>query len=317
MQTGHIFISYRLPPLEIFLIIVILWYTHSLTSIPAVKRPGPGSGELWSLMVWNKYVFIRCIISASGLWVVFITLNSIEPYFCGLDCLQWVLLSIYLFYFIDEARIFVLTRNILFFLSFLKTASCRLVGGPGVCSVHVQWKIRDQSSPSVICIHTTLYGNKIKFLFAHHPRNYRPGPSLTWMCCHLCHWSVSCEHYRLYGGCHVTSPLDYYNRKEMTLTRHEADPSTITFTPLGGGARTQRSLGHNWSRRQMAVSNKFTQNNRDHLCSSVVVTPISGNGDIKWCCNTNNGPRSPDTAWMAMEPLPPHQSRLRPGYKGN
>ena len=127
MQTGHIFISYRLPPLEIFLIIVILWYTHSLTSIPAVKRPGPGSGELWSLMVWNKYVFIRCIISASGLWVVFITLNSIEPYFCGLDCLQWVLLSIYLFYFIDEARIFVLTRNILFFLSFLKI--CQLQAG--------------------------------------------------------------------------------------------------------------------------------------------------------------------------------------------
>ena len=91
----YIFISYRLPPLEISLIIVILWYTHSLTSIPAVKRPGPGSGELWSLMVWNKYVFIRCIISASGLWVVFITLNSIKPYFCGLDCLQWVLLSIY------------------------------------------------------------------------------------------------------------------------------------------------------------------------------------------------------------------------------
>ena len=56
------------------------------------------------------------------------------------------------------------------------------------------------------------------------------------MCCHLCHWSVSCEQYGLYGGCHVTSPLDYYNRKEMTLTRHEADPSTITFTPLGGGA---------------------------------------------------------------------------------
>ena len=85
---------------------------------------------------------------------------------------------------------------------------------------------------------TPLYtGIKLSFyLHITHPRNYRPGPSLTWMCCHLCHWSVSCEHYGLYGGCHVTSPLDYYNRKEMTLTRHEADPSTITFTPLGGGA---------------------------------------------------------------------------------
>ena len=32
-----------------------------------------------------------------------------------------------------------------------------------------------------------------------------------------------CEHYGLYGGCHVTSPLDYYNRSEMTHTRHGAD----------------------------------------------------------------------------------------------
>ena len=41
----------------------------------------PSSGELWSLMVWNKYVFIRCIIPplfGPGLAVVFIALNAID-----------------------------------------------------------------------------------------------------------------------------------------------------------------------------------------------------------------------------------------------
>ena len=134
--------------------------------------------------------------------------------------------------FIDEACIFAIPRNILF-ISFWKSREsfslgCRPAAGAACWCVHVQSKIIDQSSPCVICIHTTLDGNKIKFFIClpthtHaviDPRN--ADLNVLIICVTALEWV--CEHYGLYGGCHVTSPLDYYYRKEMTLSRQEADP---------------------------------------------------------------------------------------------
>ena len=125
-----------------------------------------------------------------------------------------------------------------------------------------------------------------------------------------------CEHYGLYGGCHVTSPLDYYNRKEMTLTRHEADPQHNYIYTTRRRSRTQRSLEHNWSRRQIFVSNKFTQ-----IIGNTYA--MEGRGDtqkwewryhdIKWCRNTNNGARALTLAWpwslSQAEQTPPRLQR--------
>ena len=219
--------------------------------------------------------------------------------------------------FIDEACIFAIPRNILF-ISFWKSREsfslgCRPAAGAACWCVHVQSKIIDQSSPCVICIHTTLDGNKIKFFIClpthtHaviDPRN--ADLNVLIICVTALEWV--CEHYGLYGGCHVTSPLDYYIARRWHSQDKKQIPSTITFAPLGGGARTQRSLEHNWSGRQMSVWNKFIQNNREHLCWRAVVTPISGNGDIKWCCNTNNGSRPP-WHWAGHGASSPQQRRL-------
>ena len=219
-------------PSLVSLIIVILWYTHSHISLPAVNRPGPGSGELWSLMVWNKYVFIRCIILASGLRVVFITLNSIEPYFCGPDCLQWILLSIYLSYFIDDARIFFSTREyplLSFLCKNLPAAGWSVALVYAVCSVVCMCNEKSEIKvPRAWSAFTPLYTG-IKLSFYLHITHATMDPDPGWPdCAVICVTGVCehehAEHYGLYGGCHVTSPLDYYNRKEMTLTRHEADP---------------------------------------------------------------------------------------------
>lgn len=88
--------------------------------------------------------------------------HSIEPYFCSLLCLQWILL--YLF-FLSMKLAFLLSQGITFsFISEnLGEFLSRLRAGWWCWCVHVQSKIIDQSSPGVICIHTTLDGNKIKF----------------------------------------------------------------------------------------------------------------------------------------------------------
>ena len=190
-------------------------------------------------MVWNKYVFIRCIILASGLRVVFITLNSIEPYFCGPDCLQWILLSIYLSYFIDDGcSNFCSTREYPL-LSFLHLRISRLQAGRWrwcmqcacamMCSVVCMCNEKSEIKvPRAWSAFTPLYTG-IKLGFYLHITHATMDPDPGWPdCAVICVTGVCehehAEHYGLYGGCHVTSPLDYYNRKEMTLTRHEADP---------------------------------------------------------------------------------------------
>ena len=221
--------------------------------------------------------------------------QSIQPYFCSLHCLQWILFSTYLFFLSMKLALLLspgisfsfLSENLGEFLSRLQAGWC----------VHVQSKIIDQSFPRVICIHTTLDGNKIKFCICtptlthtHAIIDQRNADlNVLIICVTAMEWV--CEHYGLYGGCHVTSPLDYYHRKEMTLSRQEADPqyNYIYTTP-------RRSPDSKESRAQLVQTSDVRQkiqNNREHFCWSAVVTPISGNGDIKWCCNTNNGSRPP------------------------
>ena len=307
MQTDQIYVcSSKRPPIFKKLQIYFVTLTHSHQSTDRHK-PGPGSGELWSLMVWNKYVFIRCIISAPGLGFVFITQHTALLLFvCSLHCLQWILL--YLF-FLSMKLAFLLSQGITFsFISEnLGEFLSRLRAGWWCWCVHVQSKIIDQSSPGVICIHTTLDGNKIKFFICapttHTHAIIDPRSAdlnVLIICVTAMEWV--CEHYGLYGGCHVTSPLDYYHRKEMTLSRQEADPQyNYIYTTR------RRSPDSKESRTQLVQTSDVRQkiqNNREHLCWSAVVTPISGNGDIKWCCDTNNGSRPPDTGrpWSLLFP---------------
>ena len=225
-----------------------------------------------------------------------------EPCLCGLHCLQ----SLIYHYFHRRSLLhFFFTWQYPFHL-FLKISRWA-----GECwCVHVQSKIRDQSSPRVICIHTTLYGNKIKFLFALTPATHAAIDPLR--ICRLECWEL-CEHYGLYGGCHVMSPLDYYNREEMTLTRHGADPQhNYIYTTQ------RRSPDSKESRAQLVQTSVISLHKKEwnHLHWSILVTPWSGNADIKCSLITQILPPPPDTG-PRHGASPSQQSRLRPGYKGN
>ena len=78
-------------------------------------------------------------------------------------------LSIFIL-FIDEACIFCYPREYPFHFFLKISVNFLSLLQPGVASegwVHVQSKIIDQSSPRVICIHTTLHGNKSFYLPTH------------------------------------------------------------------------------------------------------------------------------------------------------